>query len=388
MGGGTGYACRVVGCKSRFKKGSDKHFFRFPKESERERRELWIQFCRKGPDFNPTPGSGICSDHFTSDLFEPKRTGRIYLRKGSIPTIYFHETLQGPQKIVVQFDPMLNQYIGDESVQMLNGIICVEDEQNIVEQRYDRLKEIKSLCRFCLLPKNQMKCVPLAKLETYDIDPNDMVNILCLESQQYDTILSNIICETCFQQLVSIDGFKRRCKKALESLVSEMNEMDMKLHYVRKEKSEEHPWFKCEVEAIDDSEGDQEIEFIEEHLNEDCSEEVAPSAYDEQSFCQNDIKTEVEVNPQMRIFELEQMDAGNYSDSDLIQDEGQNYAGDSDNNALEPYQEVKKAKHTSPTNKEQKIVYEVVNKDKIITNAEKNHYGHRIYECFFCQLAS
>jgi THAP domain len=41
--------CSVVGCKNRFARGK-LHFYRFPKDA---RRDVWVQFTRKGNGFQP-----------------------------------------------------------------------------------------------------------------------------------------------------------------------------------------------------------------------------------------------------------------------------------------------------------------------------------------------
>lgn len=97
--------CTVVGCPSRSMPSTHggKHFFRFPKENDRNKqiRKLWCQFSRREKDFDPK-SSAICEDHFTPESFIQKKKGRLYLHKHSVPTIYYRETKQKLEKIEVK----------------------------------------------------------------------------------------------------------------------------------------------------------------------------------------------------------------------------------------------------------------------------------------------
>lgn len=97
--------CAVTDCSSRSQPSSQggKHFFRFPKENDKNTkiRKLWIQFTRKGATFDPK-NAAICEDHFASDCFIQKKKGRLYLHKNSVPTIYYRESKHKLEKIEVK----------------------------------------------------------------------------------------------------------------------------------------------------------------------------------------------------------------------------------------------------------------------------------------------
>ena len=97
--------CAVKDCSSRSQPSNQggKHFFRFPKENDKNNqiRKLWIQFTRRGNSFDPK-NSAICEDHFTSDCIIQKKKGRLYLHKNSVPTIYYRESKHKLEKIEVK----------------------------------------------------------------------------------------------------------------------------------------------------------------------------------------------------------------------------------------------------------------------------------------------
>lgn len=97
--------CAVTDCSSRSLPSSQggKHFFRFPKDTDKSNqvRKLWIQFTRRGSSFDPK-NSAICEDHFAADCFIQKKKGRLYLHKNSVPTIYYREYKNKIEKIEVK----------------------------------------------------------------------------------------------------------------------------------------------------------------------------------------------------------------------------------------------------------------------------------------------
>jgi hypothetical protein len=244
--------------------------------------------------------------------------------------------------------------------------------------------------------------VPLPKLEAYNIDSTEMLITVGI-GPMYDEIMSNIICEKCFQHLVSIDAFRKRCKKAQDDLLAEIQEFDTKLQDVRNLKTEERPWLKREV-ASDDEETQQQnvlFEVIEEHLDdaiyEDANDDddnedesfpnepfdtnygipMEPKAVTINNFHQVIIKDETKPDS-MEIYEELQLDNSNDQDFEPMEDDN-----DDSHDGVENFFSTSEKEVSNP-----KDVYDITDKKAIITNYERNKFVLRVYECFFCQMVS
>lgn len=211
--------------------------------------------------------------------------------------------------------------------------------------------EAKNACRFCFEQKNNVKCVAISKLEAYSIDPTDVLSMFCFGSD-YIELLSDIVCENCFQKLVDFDTYKNRCKKTFCTFVQEIQEIDEDLEHFRKDQSS---WLKDEIinEEIIDGE-EQQFDLIEEHLEND---DVTYSEYQI-----DDIREDDDCNT-IDVYEEEVIDEGHHVSKKI------------------------KLELDDENLMDRKDVYdEESNKEKIIKNPDRNSYAYRIYECFFCRL--
>lgn len=386
-------SCAVVGCKSRFVRGG-KHFFRFPKEDQFK--QLWVQFTRRGNHFQVKKCSAICEEHFEEEKVISKKMGRLYLLKRTVPTIYYRETKEGIMKVVVEFNANSFQYVGEESFNLMHGVMSTQEEKLIVQDRRQRFKMLKSLCRFCFESQDE-KFVAISKLEAYSIDPEEVLLLLGIKTD-FNEVFSEIVCEHCFQQIVSLDGFRRRCRKAQEEIIGEMEEFDQKLVNTRNHKIYE-PWFKIEeVEEEDQVQGP--IEIVEEHLDDNIlyvgdEDDETYEEYDAQDF--DAYKYEVQGHESK--YEIQEVskelcqliDKSHEMKVEPIEDIIMQEAFDSQFDNLEEAEEEEDDEEDEfqgmpePSDKD---IYKVTDTEAIIKNPDRNSFALRVYECFFCRLVS
>lgn len=380
--------CAVFGCRSRFVRGG-KHFYRFPKNELFK--QLWVQFTRKGLDYEVKSCSAICEDHFEKNRVVTKKKGRLYLLKQTVPTIFYRDSKEGTQKVTVEFDSTNFVYVGEESVDLHRSLNTAEEEKSVVHERRQRVKELKSLCRFCFESQDD-RFVAISKLQAYSIDPDEMLVNIGLDPQ-YNEVFSEILCEQCFQQIVSIDGYRKRCVKAQDEIIAEMQELDSKLQTVGNMSVEEHPWFKYD-EILEEEEEEQEeleqsqIEIIEEHLDDNISyvgedDEDFQEAYDPHEF----ETYKMEIQDDSKDFQHNFIKEDSMKDEvmdDIIEQTETDFDPDYDN-AIEEDDETDEFNNSSH---EFKDVYHIVDSDGIIKNPDRNTFSLRVYECFFCRLVS
>lgn len=319
-------------------------------------------------------------DHFSEDRVVSKKKGRFYLLRGTVPTIYYRETKEGLEKIIVDYDSNSCQYIGQESVNLLGGTASAQEEKNLVRDRRDKLMELKTLCRFCFESQDD-KFVAISKLEAYSIEPDEMLTLIGI-GPQYNDVFSEIVCEQCFQQIVTIDGYRKRCRKAQDEIVNEMQNLDNRLQAIRSIKVEELPWFNL---TVDDTELDHQqpthIEIIEEHLDdnisyvgdEDDDEEFHKEEYEFEDFKVED-QSDIKLN-YIKAYKEEPIDE---SMSYVEQSYESNYEQEEDEEDDENYEGI-----PEPSNKD---IYNITDTDAIIKNPDRNSFALRVYECFFCRL--
>lgn len=85
--------CPVMGCNSVTTDGLK--FFRFP-DSAKESTKMWCLFT-KVKNFKPIPTEVMCSLHFAEEDITQNKNGKKYLRKNTVPKIYY----KNGQKITV-----------------------------------------------------------------------------------------------------------------------------------------------------------------------------------------------------------------------------------------------------------------------------------------------
>lgn len=335
-----------------------------------------MQFSRKGPNFTVKKCSAICEDHFAEDRVITKKKGRLYLLKKTVPTIYYRETKVGLERVEVEFNENAGEYVGHESVNLIQGSSKVKEEKALMRQRNHKVKELKNLCRFCFESQDD-KFVAIGKLEAYSIDPDEMLALIGIASQ-HNEVFSEIVCEHCFQQIVSIDGYRKRCCKAQAEIIGEMQELDQKLQNIRQHYPfDEQPWFKYEPMS-DEEEEPQQFSVIEEYLD-----DISYIGEDEDDVYQ--VKEQV---PEFATYSLpdkndiivKEEDKMDTMDDIIEHTPFETHYEDEEDNGEEEeeYQEI-----SEQTDKD---IYSVTDADAIIKNPDRNSFALRIYECFFCRL--
>lgn len=384
--------CSVVGCRNRFTRGK-LHFYRFPKDY---RRDVWIQFTRKGSNFFPKNSSTICEVHFAKECFQEKKD-RVHLSKEAVPTIFFKQSNIGLEMVQIKYDAENHQYFGQESIELLRGKISVEDEEAIANKRQQKLDELKSLCRFCFCndPKNESKCVSINKLDAYQIELNDLLTSLGLGSEPNE-VFGELVCEQCFQQIVEIDLFKKKCREAQEEVFAEIQELDNKIQEIRSSKSSGITWRKSDVGlSVDESQMEAStIEIFEEHLVDEDEFEDANYSYEPQvieSQMESNEEYIEEIHDGYKII-YQQIPDSNMSHDKLFKEISASEIMPEE--ALEACQSMDIQVIQSFKDEEDKMdpqgvdEYQVASTDDIIKNPERNRFCFRIYECFFCKMVS
>lgn len=372
--------CAVVGCRNRFVRGG-KHFYRFPKDEQQK--NLWVLFTRKGASFEIKQCSAVCEDHFAEDRVIVKKKGRLYLLKKTVPTIYYRETKEGLERVVVEFDAESGQYFGQESVNLLRGTVSVQEEKSLIQDRRQKVRELKNLCRFCFESQDD-KFVAISKLEAYSIDPEEML-ILVGVDPQYNEVFSEVVCEQCFQQIVSIDGYRKRCRKAQDEIISEMQELDQRLQEIRIMKTDDRPWFK--YEAVSDDEPNQtHIEIIEEHLDDNISyvgdedEDFQDENFDTHDF----VSYKMEIQNDTKEFHQIIIKEETKMDDDMMEQNDQSFESNYEN--VDEDDDDDDDEFQGLPEQSDKDVYNITDTETIIKNPDRNSFALRIYECFFCRL--
>lgn len=223
-----GYAkCAVLGCKTNGQNNHNKHFHRFP--ADPEFCEVWARFTRRGNEFVAKTNMKICEDHFHPSCFKFTMTRKLFLLPQSVPTIFISPTTG--ESIVLTFDRDLFTYLEAEKY-LISAYDKDAREEDIAKVREKRLEEIKKLCRFCSEELTVLQRVKVDKLKQYSIIPTEIFKIFGTTSA-YNDNLSEVICEECFQEIVSFDRFKKRCLKAQVAIVEELKDLDKRLQKLR-----------------------------------------------------------------------------------------------------------------------------------------------------------
>jgi hypothetical protein len=164
----------------------------------------------------------------------------------------------------------------------------------------------------------------------------------------YSELLSEIICEKCFQVLVDFDKYRKICIKTQMDFVQEIQEIDEKIAAVRGSQKEHSIWYKQEIideismeEVIEEVE--QNFELVEEHLEEEIYDEnYEHYPIEKIKECNSDEEMIVEVMEESDLIAKIEADEDEFKDSCV--------------------------------------------KETVIKNPDQNVFAYRIYECFFCKL--
>lgn len=214
--------CCVEECKNRFEKGKT-HFFRFPRDFKRD---VWARFTRKGKDFVPKESNVICEDHF-EDRCLIKKKKRLMLDKKAVPTIYWRKVGldETYEKVTVPFDGV--NYIGEEANKLDEPVELVMIEA-VQAKTLNRLNDMKTFCRLCG-GESCIITIHLKHFESYHINIDEFMRFMTL-NPDYDEKLSRVVCEECFNQVVSIDLFRVKCQNAEQKLILEFKNLNLDIN--------------------------------------------------------------------------------------------------------------------------------------------------------------
>uniref|UniRef100_A0A3Q0R7Z3 THAP domain-containing protein 1 n=1 Tax=Amphilophus citrinellus TaxID=61819 RepID=A0A3Q0R7Z3_AMPCI len=135
--------CSAPNCSNSTSIG--KQLFRFPKDPVRKKK--WVVNCRR--DFEPTPHSRLCQDHFEQSQFEEiarSPAGGKKLKPNAIPTLF---SVGDPPYPAVTAEKELN--FGDHGYARRTPLPGLEDEDA------DRTFEDQQPCTQCQLLKKQLE---------------------------------------------------------------------------------------------------------------------------------------------------------------------------------------------------------------------------------------
>ena len=247
---GGGRSCTVVGCLSRSSTQKNKHFYHFP--SEQTLQDVWKIFTRRGNDYGVKKSSYICEDHFDPSCFVFKKK-QICLAKNTIPTIFYRTTPEGEtERILLTFDRDVMHYIEEDT--LLNPIFDKEKrEEELIEKRDQKIKEIEKLCRFCLEDRGDEDLIEINKLLKYSINPSEVMPHILISNIE---IFNKKACEECFQQIIVFDGYRKRCRRSQDLIIEELKRVESEIVKLNGADYDTNSWLKTETIAwADDDEG-------------------------------------------------------------------------------------------------------------------------------------
>ncbi|KAL7021267.1 hypothetical protein ACKWTF_011813 [Chironomus riparius] len=406
--------CPVLNCPS-ISNEDNVIFFRFPMDCQGKLVKLWNLFTRiKG--FKPITSEALCQKHFLPEQIKINKKGRPYLQKNTVPTIYY----RNEEKIVVQYDPNIMQYVGYEAEMMLQEIErdAFDEEKELLKKRYEKVKLIKNLCRFCFSNEKDVKCVAMSKLQTYSIDIAEMISILGID-QEYSEAFNDIVCANCFDRLIEFSNYRKRCQTAQKDLILSMQDLDRKIleaqQLQRYQRNPSSNWLKVELQDDDqmdynfyDADTDKEeeeethdttddfIDTTEHYLEEDTDDEKTQEYFEEVDVNEDSQKESQRLN----LFEITIKNEPHDSDEHAHVENKPRVSTRKRKQVEEKKEEASPStskKKKTINKKEQKMVKKEIPKTpnqvispsvvKGIDNFKNKPFGSRkkIHECFFCR---
>lgn len=231
-----------------------KNFYRFPRTAHLQQK--WISFTRQ-KDLDPKEAF-ICQDHFDQESLE-KRHGIIRLGKNAIPTIGFADQPEEEE-----------EYNPEPEVQDITN-----EDQEFLDEESAEEHPVKLCCRLCGETKELN--YPTKELESLGIDVDNLFKFLELNTD-YNSYLSEIICEDCFLVVSPLGAFKQRCKEAEVKMLLDLGFIEEQQIQETVENSSEI----CE-EYLDgeDSTDQQETEMINQHILPDQEVELEKTSLEQ-----------------------------------------------------------------------------------------------------------
>jgi len=229
----------------------------------------------------------------------------------------------------VHYNQSTNQYTGYGKEVMLREMEeCAFDvEKELIDLRYRKVKEIKNICRFCFTNVKNAKCVVMSKLETYSIDPLEMIIILGI-NQQYDEAFNEIICSDCFNRLIEFTSYRKKCQKAQNELIKRMQELDSKIFEIQQTQKYQQneqftDWVKVEVNPADQIVFKNELFDDSSALNEDNNYLADSLIKDENEYGESQlefIEASVKPEPADKYLEEQPISTNSKSEQNVSQD--------------------------------------------------------------------
>ncbi|KAL7014244.1 hypothetical protein ACKWTF_015820 [Chironomus riparius] len=381
--------CAVLGCSST-SKDKNCRFFKFPKVSKKfgDIGKLWREFTRR-KNFKSLSWR-FCSLHFPEDCYKPGPKGRLRLKKGSVPTIYY----KNGEKVIVPYNQEYQKYYGPEAERIFEDTekSAIDHEKELIFFRYKKLLDLKNLCRFCFMNSKDSKCIEMSALISYSIDSDDMLKAMNCETQ-YNSVFSEIICESCFLKIMEFEKFRKKSSQQQKEILNELEELDKKIQRVQKTQRKSNdtvPWYKVEISREPDNFQNSMI------FNSTAIESIP-------IFNQSYISTDGEI---CQVMVKQEPDGDDHDvNDDFIDDmsvedqEGADYDSDGNSGEFTLSQYISNVKMENvDEDEEDKAALNLTIKDeaqrsrtkpqKVIKSEEKGKresYKDRTFECFFCR---
>lgn len=292
----------------------------------------------------------------------------------------------------MQYDPTNQQYVGYEAEELLQEIeqSAFDEENELLQKRYDKIKEIKTMCRFCFSSGHKTPCVAINKLSSYSVDPAEMMIIIGID-QEYSEPFNEIICANCFDRFVDFSNYRKRCQNAQKDLIQYMQDLDQKIAEIQKQqryhKNPSTNWMKVEIQDQDTS------VYTDEFYNTNVERDVGDDHVEEfdETGTQDDISYESEY---LEDIETEERLDDETDHIDVYEITIKNEPFDSEHESVtrKKRKSTKLSSEKTLNSKKVGTALPVKQEDQVLVvpgfdNYKNKPFGSKkkIYECFFCR---
>lgn len=389
--------CFVLGCDLYLK---DRTISRFRIPDDPIMQEVFKTFARRDSEYVVKDNTRICGAHFSQDAFQ-RRKSMIYLKKNAVPTLL----KKGNETIELTFDHSVMHYLEENTV-LKPAFDKDQNLKDLISKRSLKLKEVLKLCCFCLCEETNL--IAVEKLRDYLIQPADILRLI---STEINLKFSNLICEECFENVLSLDGFRKRCLKARTFISEELRELDLKIQEIRGYPMDE---FDDDL-PLEESKKEEEAEYLETSwrseansgqntqmkTEEQADDQPMVTFYDGEKPYKRKIKEEIVFTEEIDhsySFEVEKQDASvsnsvkdevNNDDNQSVMDYDMNDRSSdiNDGSDIEPSKNspIKTTKKRGKYKKQEIKKSENFGEDVIQGGQKSPRYT---YECFFCKQVS
>ncbi|XP_067624607.1 uncharacterized protein [Eurosta solidaginis] len=127
--------CVVQNCDDKYGHGENISFHKFPFKRQ-ELMQKWLEFAQRGPDWQPSRWSAICSRHFRDEDFTCS-TDRKILRKTAVPCLHGIKSVQQLENKHVQEQQGEDRSFKGKNCEETSSKSATEDKASRVELRED-----------------------------------------------------------------------------------------------------------------------------------------------------------------------------------------------------------------------------------------------------------